>query len=102
MFYKILKKFVIYLFIWMVFFSIVDKVKADLYYDTYQGTGAYPSFPGNGGSLTYPTIVKFRYSIKYQITVGEVVYVLDSGRNETSYCTLCMVILLYQVQVHKM
>jgi hypothetical protein len=55
MFDKILKKFVIYLFIWMVFFSIVDKVKADLYYDTYAGTGAYPSFPGNGGSLTYPT-----------------------------------------------
>ena len=26
--YRFLKKFVIYLFIWMVFFSIVDKVKA--------------------------------------------------------------------------
>ncbi len=29
---------------------------ADLYYNTYQGTGAYPTFPGNGGTLTYPTV----------------------------------------------
>ena len=29
---------------------------ADIYYNTYQGTGAYPSFPGNGGTLTYPTV----------------------------------------------
>src|SRR6056300_1838960 len=81
MFYKILKKFVIYLFIWMVFFSIVDKVKADLYYDTYQGTGAYPSFPGNGGSLTYPTILSSGTvsSINHSWGSG---YVLDSGRNE--------------------
>src|SRR6056300_1405676 len=82
MFYKILKKFVIYLFIWMVFFSIVDKVKADLYYDTYQGTGAYPSFPGNGGSLTYPTKLSSGTisSIDYNWGSG---VVLDSGRNET-------------------
>ena len=82
MFYKILKKFVIYLFIWMVFFSIVDKVKADLYYDTYQGTGATPSFPGNGGSLTYPTKLSSGTisSIDYNWGSG---VVLDSGRNET-------------------
>src|SRR6056300_989391 len=81
MFYKILKKFVIYLFIWMVFFSIVNKVKADLYYDTYQGTGATPSFPGNGCSLTYPTKLSSGTisSINYQWGSG---YVLDSGRNE--------------------
>jgi len=65
----------------MVFFSIVDKVKADLYYDTYQGTGATPSFPGNGGSLTYPTKLSSGTisSINYQWGSG---YVLDSGRNE--------------------
>ena len=81
MFYKILKKFVIYLFIWMVFFSIVDKVKADLYYDTYAGTGATPSFPGNGGSLTYPTKLSSGTvsSINHSWGSG---YVLDSGRNE--------------------
>ena len=81
MFYKILKKFVIYLFIWMVFFSIVDKVKADLYYDTYTGTGATPSFPGNGGSLTYPTKLSSGTvsSINHSWGSG---YVLDSGRNE--------------------
>ena len=66
------------LFIWMVFFSIVDKVKADLYYDTYQGTGAYPSFPGNGGSLTYPTKLSSGTvsSINHSWGSG---YVLDSG-----------------------
>ncbi len=79
--YKFLKRFTILLFIWMVFFSIVDKVKADLYYDTYQGTGATPSFPGNGGSLTYPTKLSSGTisSINYQWGSG---YVLDSGRNE--------------------
>jgi hypothetical protein len=55
MFKKYLIRIVLWLFVWMMFYSIVDKVKADLYYDTYAGTGAYPSFPGNGGSLTYPT-----------------------------------------------
>ena len=30
--------------------------QADIYYNTYQGTGAYPTFPGNGGTLTYPTV----------------------------------------------
>jgi hypothetical protein len=54
---------------------------ADLYYDTYQGTGATPSFPGNGGSLTYPTKLSSGTisSINYQWGSG---YVLDSGRNE--------------------
>ena len=54
---------------------------ADLYYDTYQGTGATPSFPGNGGSLTYPTKLSSGTisSIDYNWGSG---YVLDSGRNE--------------------
>jgi hypothetical protein len=81
MFYKILKKFVIYLFIWMVFFSIVNKVKADLYYDTYQGTGARPSFPGNGGSLTYPTKLSSGTVSSLNHNWGGGV-VLDSGRSQ--------------------
>jgi hypothetical protein len=54
---------------------------ADLYYDTYAGTGAYPSFPGNGGSLTYPTKLSSGTvsSINHSWGSG---YVLDSGRNE--------------------
>src|SRR6056300_563411 len=79
--YKFLKRLTIWLFVWMVFYSIIDKVKADLYYDTYQGTGAYPSFPGNGGSLTYPTKLSSGTisSIDYNWGSG---VVLDSGRNE--------------------
>ena len=54
---------------------------ADLYYDTYQGTGSYPSFPGNGGSLTYPTKLSSGTvsSINYQWGSGAV---LDSGRSQ--------------------
>lgn len=55
--------------------------QADLTYKTYQGTGAYPSFPGNGGSLTYPTVLSTGTvtSLNYNWGSG---YVLDSGRNE--------------------
>jgi len=38
----------------LLLFSLV--AQADIYYNTYQGTGALPSFPGNGGTLTYPTV----------------------------------------------
>jgi hypothetical protein len=41
----------------MLLWSIGSRVKAELYYNTYQGTGAYPTFPGNGGTLTYPTVI---------------------------------------------
>ena len=60
---------------------VCSSVFADLYYDTYQGTGAYPSFPGNGGSLTYPTKLSSGTvtAINYNWGSG---YVLDSGRNE--------------------
>jgi hypothetical protein len=63
----------------VLFFT--QKAKADLYYDTYAGTGAYPSFPGNGGSLTYPTKLSSGTvsSINHNWGSG---YVLDSGRNE--------------------
>src|SRR5210317_1475087 len=55
--------------------------KADLYYDTYQGTGATPSFPGNGGSLTYPTKLSSGTVSQLNYNWGSG-YVLDSGRNE--------------------
>src|SRR6056300_804967 len=54
---------------------------ADLYYDTYQGTGATPSFPGNGGSLTYPTKLSSGTVSQLNYNWGSGV-VLDSGRNE--------------------
>ena len=55
--------------------------KADLYYKTYQGTGSYPSFPGNGGSLTYPTVLSSGTVSSLNYNWGSGV-VLDSGRNE--------------------
>ena len=54
--YKFFKKFILFYIVWAIFFSLVNKAKADLNYNTYYGTGAYPTFPGNGGTLTYPTI----------------------------------------------
>lgn len=82
MFEKILTRIVIFIFAWLILWGAFGtKAKADLYYDTYQGTGAYPSFPGNGGSLTYPTILSSGTvsSINHSWGSG---YVLDSGRNE--------------------
>jgi hypothetical protein len=57
-------------------------VNADLYYDTYQGTGARPSFPGNGGSLTYSTKLSSGTvnQLNYHWGSGNV---LDSGRSQT-------------------
>jgi len=77
--YKFMKWFTIWLFVWMVFFSIVDKVKADLTYKTYAGTGAYPSFPGNGGTLYYGTVLSTGTvsQLNYNWSGG---YILDSGR----------------------
>ena len=74
-----MKWFTIWLFVWMVFFSIVDKVKADLTYKTYAGTGAYPSFPGNGGTLYYGTVLSTGTvsQLNYNWSGG---YILDSGR----------------------
>jgi len=76
-----MKWFTIWLFVWMVFFSIVNKVKADLTYKTYQGTGARPSFPGNGGSLYYGTVLSTGTVTSLNYNWGSGV-VLDSGRNE--------------------
>ena len=79
--YKFMKWFTIWLFVWMVFFSLVNKVKADLTYKTYQGTGARPSFPGNGGSLYYGTVLSTGTVTSLNYNWGSGV-VLDSGRNE--------------------
>jgi hypothetical protein len=81
MFKKYLIRIVLWLFVWMMFYSIVDKVKADLYYDTYAGTGAYPTFPGNGGSLYYGTVLSSGTVSQLNYNWGSGV-VLDSGRNE--------------------
>ena len=57
------------------------RAEADLYYDTYQGTGAYPTFPGNGGSLTYPTALSSGTvtGIDFNWSSGAV---LDSGQTD--------------------
>ena len=67
-----------YLFLLMF---ICNLAYADLYYDTYQGTGATPSFPGNGGSLTYPTVLSSGTVSSLALDWGSG-YVLDSGYNE--------------------
>ncbi len=81
MFERFLYRLVYILFAFVLWMSLTNPAKADLYYKTYTGTGAYPSFPGNGGSLTYPTVLSSGTvsSIDYQWGSG---YVLDSGRNE--------------------
>ena len=58
--YKFLKKFVIYLFIWMVFFSIVDKLKADdvlVVHQNYGGahTNVGARLTAEGHTVTYST-----------------------------------------------
>ena len=57
------------------------RAEADLNYDTYQGTGAYPTFPGNGGSLTYPTALSSGTvtGIDFNWSSGAV---LDSGQTD--------------------
>jgi hypothetical protein len=52
---RTLWRIILFTLAWMLLWSIGSRVKAELYYNTYQGTGAYPTFPGNGGTLTYPT-----------------------------------------------
>src|SRR5210317_266814 len=81
MFKQYFIRMVLWLFVWMMFYSIVDKVKADLYYKTYAGTGAYPTFPGNGGSLYYGTVLSSGTVSSLNYNWGSGV-VLDSGRNE--------------------
>ncbi|MDA7798507.1 PA14 domain-containing protein [bacterium] len=67
--------------LFLCFATLSTKAMADLTYKTYAGTGARPSFPGNGGSLYYGTVLSTGTvtSLNYNWGSG---YVLDSGRNE--------------------
>ena len=56
MFERFMTRLVCALFVLVLWLSTANQAKADLNYNTYYGTGAYPTFPGNGGNLTYPTI----------------------------------------------
>lgn len=55
---------------------------ADLYYETYRGTGAYPTMPYYGGSLYYPTVLSSGTvtAINHNWGGGAV---LNSGRADT-------------------
>jgi len=81
MFERILTRITIAIFALLIVLSFTQKARADLYYDTYRGTGAYPSFPGNGGSLTYPTKLSSGTvtGIDFNWSSGAV---LDSGRTD--------------------
>lgn len=66
--------------LFLLLFSIV--AQADIYYNTYQGTGAYPNMPYYGtGNLTYPTILSTGTvtSINHNWGGGQV---LNSGLSE--------------------
>ena len=60
-------------------FLFATSAFAVLNYETYRGTGNYPTFPGNGGSLVYSTPLSSGTvsSINHNWGGG---YVLDSGR----------------------
>lgn len=66
--------------LFLLLFSIA--AQADIYYNTYQGTGAYPNMPYYGtGNLTYPTILSTGTvtSINHNWGGGQV---LNSGLSE--------------------
>ena len=81
MFERILTRITIAIFALLIVLGFTQKARADLYYDTYRGTGATPSFPGNGGSLTYPTKLSSGTvtGIDFNWSSGAV---LDSGRTD--------------------
>ena len=81
MFERFLIRLTITLFALVVCMSITNQAKADLTYKTYAGTGARPSFPGNGGSLYYGTVLSTGTvtSLNYNWGSGAV---LDSGRSD--------------------
>jgi hypothetical protein len=81
MFERFLTRLVYIIFGMVLCLSLATQARADLYYKTYAGTGAYPSFPGNGGSLTYPTVLSSGTVSQLNYNWGSGV-VLDSGRNE--------------------
>ena len=65
----------------LLIMSLGSNAMADLTYKTYAGTGAYPTFPGNGGSLYYGTVLSTGTVTSLDYNWGSGV-VLDSGRNE--------------------
>jgi len=67
--------------LFLCFATLSTKAMADLTYKTYAGTGARPSFPGNGGSLYYGTVLSTGTVTSLNYNWGSGV-VLDSGRNE--------------------
>jgi hypothetical protein len=81
MFERFLIRLTITLFALVVCMSITNQAKADLTYKTYAGTGAYPTFPGNGGSLYYGTVLSTGTVTSLDYNWGSGV-VLDSGRND--------------------
>ena len=78
---KFLSKIILFTLAWMLLWCMGSQVKADLNYNTYRGTGAYPTFPGNGGTLFYPTILSSGTvaTINHNWGSGQV---LNSGRSE--------------------
>ena len=81
MFERFLIRLTITLFALVVCMSITNQAKADLTYKTYAGTGPYPTFPGNGGSLYYGTVLSTGTVTSLDYNWGSGV-VLDSGRND--------------------
>jgi hypothetical protein len=81
MFERFLIRLTITLFALVVCMSITNQAKADLTYKTYAGTGARPSFPGNGGSLYYGTVLSTGTVSSLDYNWGSGV-VLDSGLNQ--------------------
>ena len=81
MFERFITRLVFVLFVLVLWLATANKAKADLTYKTYAGTGAYPTFPGNGGSLYYGTVLSTGTVSQLNYNWGSG-YVLDSGRNE--------------------
>ena len=66
----------------LLIMSLGANAMADLTYNTYAGTGARPSFPGNGGSLYYGTVLSTGTVTSLNYNWGSGV-VLDSGRGSS-------------------
>jgi len=80
-----MKKFIILLLFLMhtpIFPQLIEQAEANLYYETYRGTGAYPNMPYYGtGTLTYPSVLSSGTvtAINHNWGSGSV---LNSGRSE--------------------
>ena len=81
MFERILTRLVYTAFTVIILLATCERAKADLTYKTYAGTGARPSFPGNGGTLSYPTVLSTGTVSQLNYNWGSGA-VLDSGRSD--------------------